>query len=451
MINFKQYLNEEKKKFKSSDRLSDFLDHLMSVVVASHQRHKPLNEVTLLDTTKPKGKQVPVPNVLEHGAVTQRDVPEHVERYKKLRENGQRISSNVGGNVYKHMKAGFDSYMEKYKSGNFGKKDLAASKKHHHEYRQERMDYGSKPKSNFWMGKNTKIKKNEKQAENSTGLSLSPYTMHGIAGHNACVKASSECRNSCLAYTTGQNAMLSNINSKIGKHHYLAEHPEHAAAQIHHEMLSHVDNTAKENKEKGTNNTVGFRMNVTSDYHMRHLMGGMLDHVAEHAKKQGVEMKVRDYTKHAERLYQKKPSYHFMALSHTGTGHEESNDEDVSKALHHGHTVAAVVHGDATHFYDHKTKRLFPIADGDHDDMIENRHKEVGHTVHGDGTGSDPKTGQKTGVVSALRIKGISGKVKKAAGKFENQTTTIDHPEHGKMNVVEINKPKRPLTLQQVF
>jgi len=152
---------------------------------------------------------------------------------------------------------------------------------------------------------------------------------------------------------------------------------------------------------------------------------------------------VRDYTKHAERLYQKRPSYHFMALSHTGTGHDESNDADVSKALAHGHTVASIVRGDATHFYDHSNKRLYPIAEGDHDDMIENRHAEVGHKTMPDNTGVDKKTNKPTGVVSVLRIKGISTKVKEAAGDFENQTTTINHPKHGKMNVVEINKPKK--------
>ena len=73
--------------------------------------------------------------------------------------------------------------------------------------------------------------------------------------------------------------------------------------------------------------------------------------------------------------------------------------------------------------------------------MIEKRHEQAGHITHEDGTGSDPKTGKKTGVYSALRIKGLSQKVKDAAGNFGNQTTEMVHPvTKQKMRVIVINR-----------
>ena len=461
----------------------NFLSHLMAVMVGMNEAERILHEVTVVDMTKrPKYRPTEVPDLLSHPAITQK-TGEHAQQYRKLMENGERIAQEIPNKSHKRLKREFESYFNEFQNRPEDRKKMVrAARAHMTNYRQERQGYGG-GKANV-LGGNTKIAKNERQAENSTGLSLSPFSTHGIRGHSNCVKSTAGCQNSCLAYTTGQNAMLSNINSKIATTQYLVHHPKHFAAILHHNMLKHIDETAnlnsadwhqkqvqnassslteaRKNRKNDTTDlekklseakmaqrdhangkryTAGFRLNVTSDYNIPDIMGKMLDHVHQYAKNRGVDMIARDYTKHAERLYEKRPKYQFLALSHNGSNHDESNDEDVSKALEHGHTVAGIVHGDATHVYDDKTKRFYPIVDGDEEDMIEKRHEQAGHITHEDGTGSDPKTGKKTGVYSALRIKGLSQKVKDAAGNFGNQTTEMVHPvTKQKMRVIVINR-----------
>jgi len=470
MLKFKHFLMEMAvNKGTVPEHVHDFITHLMAPVVASHQGDASLMEVTLYahkpggDRQIPRGKRVPVPDVLSHNAVVEKDNPEHVDRYKRLMENGKKIAAEAGGGpkVLGQMKRGFDAYSSAVEGNEAERKRrLKEARAHHKEWRMRVAGY--KGGADF-LGQNTKIAKNEEKAESSTGLSLSPYSMHGVEGHNACIKASSECRNSCLAFTTGKNAMLSNINSKITKHQYMMQHPEHAAALLHDEMLRHVDETAKMNtaehhesevarhteavesatddkkKERakqrleeakqaqqehreGKRYQAGFRMNVLQDYPTQHVMGKMMDHVHEHAKKKGVDMVVRDYTKHAERLEKERHPNHHFALSSTGADHEESNESDVGDALHNGHTVAAVVatnprHGPITHIYDHKHDRYHPVVDGDKDDMIENRHEEAGFKKGADQRGYDAE-GRRAGVVSGLEIKGLSNEVKEQAGKF---------------------------------
>ena len=469
----------------------DFLSHLMSPVIGYDDVKRIISEITVVSMeNRPKFRATEIPDILSHPAVTQK-TGQHAEHYRKLMQNGEKISQEVPNKSHKRLKSEFDSYMDDFEKNPEKRSSLVrTAKAHMTQYRQDRQGYtGGKPNL---LGGNTKIAKNERQAENSTGLSLSPFSTHGIKGHSNCVKSTSGCQNSCLAYTTGQNAMLSNINSKIATTQYLVHHPKHFAAILHHNMLKHIDETAnlnnadwhqrqvntttaalyeaRKNRKNDTTDlekrleeaktaqrehangkryTAGFRLNVTSDYNIPHIMGRMLDHVHSYAKNKGVDMIARDYTKHSERLYEKRPGYHFLALSHTGQNlnhaghvHDESNDGDVSKALENGHTVAGIVHGDATHVYDHKTKRFYPIVDGDDEDMIEKRHEQAGHMTHSDYTGTDPHTGKKTGVYSALRIKGLSNAVKDAAGNFGNQTTNMIHPKTKQnMRVVEINRP----------
>lgn len=392
------------------------------------------------------------PNLLQHPGVTQNDTSnvthqEHTERYQALMSRGKHIAdSHAGsGGTRKVMERGFNNYMSGVSSGEDPRQTQkpqlrearAAAAKHYGE-----IGYGE---SAFkFISGNTKTEKNLQLGDSTAGLALSPANIHGMGGHNSCPKATKECRYNCLFHTTGQNAMLSNINSKIAHHQFMAEHPEHASRMIHAELLDHVDKTAEwnqERKKKGEEPMIAsYRPNMVSDYDHHTMSGAMIDHVTEYAKRKGVKFQVRDYTKRADLLRKPRASNYFLALSHTGSNHPESNDREVGKALNDGHTVASVVAGNATHFYDHSNERLYPIAEGDDDDQIERRHATVGHKVREDGTGVHPETNKPTGVVSALRIKGLSHEMQKAAGLFENQTTTINHPVHGPMNVVEINK-----------
>jgi len=457
----------------------NFLSHLMSDIVGMNEAKRILNEVTVVDMkNRPKYKATEIPNILSHAAVTQK-TGEHAEHYRKLMQNGEKIAQEVPNKSHKRLKSEFNSYMDDFENHPEKRRSLVRNARTHMtQYRQERQGYTG-GKANV-LGGNTKIAKNESQAENSTGLSLSPFSTHGIRGHSNCVKSTSGCQNSCLAYTTGQNAMLSNINSKIATTQYLVHHPKNFAAILHHNMLKHIDETenlnnadwhqkqvqsaseslteARKNRKNDTTDlerklteaktaqkehangkryTAGFRLNVTSDYNIPDIMGRMLDHVHNYAKSKGVDMIARDYTKHAERLYEKRPKYHFLALSHTGQNrnnegktHEESNDVDVSKALEHGHTVAGIVHGDATHVYDHKTKRFYPIVDGDDEDMIEKRHEQAGHITHEDGTGSDLKTGKKPAYILLLELKDCQTQLKmpQAALVIKQQIWSIHRP-----------------------
>ena len=461
MKSFFEFITEQRNSKKYSTELRYFLQHLM----ADSHGHKNdlkeeiecsdcnLDEVTVLDNTRPKKA---TPNLTAHPAVNQaRPVEdrEHVERYQRLMSNGSRIASSVP-NIHKNMKAGHDSYMAGVKSGEDPRKtqksQLTQARGAVKGYMRDRAGYTAKSVPKF-LGGNTKTEKNVKKGDITAGMNLSPAGIHGMGGHNACPNSTRECRHSCLAYTSGQNAMLSNINSKIAKHHFAAEHPEHHVRMLHSELLNHVDQVKKWNDQKkpGEKKLIAsYRPNMVTDYNYAHMHGAMLDHVHAHAASQGVHFQVRDYTKNHQQLYKDRHPNHFLALSHTGQDvnphsgehHSESNDGHVSKALNHGHTVAAVVAGNATHMYDHKTKRLYPMVDGDGDDQIEKRHEQAGHITQKDGTGVDKKTLKPTGVVSVLRVKGGSGKIKKAAGNFENQTTDFHHPEHGPMRVVEINK-----------
>jgi hypothetical protein len=450
-----------------SDSLRDFVGHLMAPAYEPKEdntfHNKDLKEAkgaTAEDFAKPLAR---LPNggidMAKHPAVHQSDPvkhKEHVDRYYDLMKHGDEIASSQKMSPSKAIKTGFNNYMS-----NVGRSTNPVTQQNEVEdprvtqrpqlkaakeavvghFRKFGYKVASAPR---FIAGNTKTEKNVEKGDITAGLALSPAKTANIGKHSACVKASTECEEGCLAYTTGQNAMLSNVNSKIARHHFIAGHPEHAARLIHSELLDHVDNVAKWNSAKKPGETpliASYRPNMTTDYNHGQISKKMIDHVTEYAKNKGVKFQVRDYTKFANRLTEPRSNNYFLALSHTGSNHSESNDHEVSKALDQGHTVASVVRGDATHFYDHKTKRLYPIAEGDDDDQIEHRHATVGHVTQPDGTGRDAHTGKPTGVVSALRIKGSSTAAKEAAGDFENQTTTIHHPKHGAMRVVEINKP----------
>lgn len=463
MLKFKDFLrnSEKDKNALLKDNVFDFLGHLMA---SHHDHHGIKNGAVYEAVTVFKAKpSVPEPSDEEiiHGSVNMLTHPavrgnhpernaEEVNRYKALMSRGNEIASRIGG-VHAHVARGFASYLSGVGSGHNSwedpritqKKELKESRnllRNH--YRQ--VGYNSIP--DFLSG-NTKTEKNEKLGDITAGLSLAPARSSNVGKHTSCANATAQCEFSCLGHSTGKNALLSNINSKIARHQFFVEHPEHAARMIHSELLDHIDKVAEWNEERRKNGEkpleASYRANVVTDFDHPKMSAEMINHVTQYANQKGVKFTARDYTKHPERLYRPRPANYFLALSHTGTNHPESNDKDVSEALNRGHTVAAVIHGNATHFYDHHTGRAYPIDDGDADDRIEDGHRNVGHTTQPDGTGHNA-AGQPEGVVRALRIKGSSGSVKEAAGDFVSTTTEgFVHPKTGeKMNVVEINKPR---------
>lgn len=472
MKSFKDMVDEDQ-GIGLSARGEDFLTHVIDKPQEWQDNYIPdrwkdptfnhLDEATLLDRKKdPKSRPVfdnPRHAILNHPALAETDNPHHVAHYQHLMAHGEELAGNIR-NINTHIKNGYDAYSSTIKKGEDPRitqraaqtqsnkiladaaRDLGYGGKQRFLGRPEDNAKISKNSGQKLVGGNTKTEKNLKLGDITVGTALAPHSMHGVGDHTACVRSTSECRDGCLGFTTGKNAMLSNLNSKIAKHQTMIKHPEHFARRLHAELLNHIDSIAEYNKGKRQEKRVdaSWRPNMTSDYPTHKWGRAIIDHVTDYAKSKGVTFRVRDYTKVAKRLNEPRAENHFLALSHTGSGHGQSNDHEVSQALDQGHTVASVVHGDATHVYDHKTKRLYPMVSGDNDDLIERRHHEVGHQVHADGTGSNKATGQKEGVVSVLRIKGISDKVKARAGRFVNYTTTIDHPQHGKMKVVEINK-----------
>jgi hypothetical protein len=107
------------------------------------------------------------------------------------------------------------------------------------------------------------------------------------------------------------------------------------------------------------------------------------------------------------------PENYHLSLSHTGTGHAESNDKHVVHALENGHVVA-LVHEKGkkvpkpTHVEDVKSGKRYPIVDGDHDDNTFDRHAVAGLTEGHKGHG----------VVSGLKLKGVTAE---KAGHFANK------------------------------
>lgn len=472
MLTYREFIKEATKGAKEptlTDQQFDFLGHLMSSHDDGSVIQSRIHEaVTTLINKRPPAAPAASSgdssdihgsvNMLTHPAVRGNHPVQNaaeVGRYKALMQRGTQIAKSVGG-VHKHVAQGFSDYMSNVGQGHNSLEDPRVTQKDElkkskellkDHYRQVGYKADSAPS---FLGGNTKTEKNEKLGDITAGLSLAPARTSNVGKHTSCAKATtgpSGCETSCLGHTTGKNALLSNINSKVAKHQFFVQHPQHAARMIHAELLDHVDNVAGWNAERAKTGEkpleASYRANVVTDFNHPKMSADMINHVTEYARRKGVKFTVRDYTKHAERLYQPRPANYHLALSHTGTGHSESNDHDVSEALDRGHTVAAVIHGPATHFYDHKTKRLFPIDDGDSDDRIEDGHKNVGHAVAPDGTGRNHE-GKPEGVIRALRIKGSSGAVKEAAGDFVSKTTEgFVHPATGqRMNVIEINKPK---------
>jgi hypothetical protein len=277
------------------------------------------------------------------------------------------------------------------------KAGVKASKAHWNGFAQSR---GLKTGPSM-LGENGKTMKSSGEGVHTKGLSLAPHASSGLHNFDVCPRASKECRANCLGTEAGGNKQYPDValSAKVLRTHYVAQHPEHAARLIDHEIGLHAKSASKKGYKPGV------RLNVTSDISW--------EHHAPQLFKRHPNVQFYDYTKIHNRVgHSKNPENYHLSLSHTGTGHAESNDKHVVQKLEAGHTVAAVYHRgkdvpEPTHFEDVKSGRRYPIVNGDHDDNTFDRHAQAGRT--------EGQAGH--GVVSGLKLKGVKNG---AAGHFAN-------------------------------
>jgi hypothetical protein len=171
------------------------------------------------------------------------------------------------------------------------------------------------------------------------GLALAPHKVAG--GVNMCPKATAGCKATCLALHAGMNqGEERNYHLKVARSQFLQKHPEHAIRMLAGEIQRHEQGA----KKKGFEPAV--RLNANSDLNLEHILPqAYWDKFGKGGKH---EVKHYDYTKvggrmnsPAKREFLAKKGYH-LTLSHTGTGHVESNDKEVSKHLESGGNVASV-------------------------------------------------------------------------------------------------------------
>lgn len=251
------------------------------------------------------------------------------------------------------------------------------------------------------LGKNMKTEKSSGEGVMTKGLFLAPHATSGLHGFDVCPKASSDCRRDCLALTANANRIHADhaLSGKVWRTHFLAKHPEHFARILDNEIANHTRSAKKAGMKSGV------RLNGTSDLswekHMPHIF------------ERHPDTQFYDYTKMANRVGRRdNPSNYHLTLSHTGTGHEESNDHEVANTLARGHGVAMVYQRGRgvpkpTHVEDVKSGRRYPVLNGDKDDNTFDRHESAGLSEGGQGQG----------VVSGLQLKGVSNE---QAGKFAN-------------------------------
>lgn len=331
----------------------------------------------------------------------------------------------LGGKLHKQIHEGFKKSFETMDTEDHKTyhANLKASKAVFNTFAKSR---GLKAAPSLLHG-NMKTEKSSGEGVLTTGLHLAPHSLGGMKGFDVCPKASTECKANCLGTTAGGNRIFHDnaLSSKMLRTQFVAKHPEHAARIIDHEITQHKAQA----KKKGM--LPGVRLNVTSDLSWEH-----------HAPKlfeRHKDVQFYDYTKLPNRvvksIHPAKGNDHFnehghpknyhLTLSHTGTGHAESNDKDTLNVLHKGGVSAMVFQKNKegklpTHVEDVATGKRYPVTHGDHDDNTFDRHATLGKT-HG-------KEGH--GVVSGLMLKGVKNE---AAGHFANKVdpdgiARINHP-----------------------
>jgi hypothetical protein len=384
---FEDYLNETHTSSHHEDNvhgmgkvLSQFMQHLSSPTWGGLLREKYLNEVTVFDTKNPK--------------LAQRNLPKTTAMIKK----GNRELPDE--NLHKRIHAGFSQALEEMKTEKpeVTQQKAKEARKAYEDFAKSR---GFKSGGNMLI-ENGKTKKSSGEGVHTKGLSLAPHSASGLKDFDVCPRASKECRANCLGTEAGGNRQFpdSALASKVLKTHFLALHPHHAARLLDHEIGQHVKDAEKNGMKAGV------RLNVTSDI--------PYEKFAKHLFERHPTAQFYDYTKiHKRVMDQSKeghPSNYHLTLSHTGTGHAESNDNHAINALNHGHVVAMVYQRgkgvpEPTHVKDVKTGTKYPIANGDDDDNTFDRHETLG-------------VSNRQGVVSGLRLKGVKNE---DAGHFANK------------------------------
>ena len=389
MLTFKSFLTESTKVdslMTQHPRLYDFFHHLSSPTV--HHEQEELEEAHEIEHIQQQGK-----------------------------ENAPK------GNLFNHLRQGFHAAFPENEDPKVTKQKAQESRKHFRQWMHERGGHAKNNNLNI-TSENGKTRLSTGENVQTTGIALAPHTSSGYK-HNLCPKASSECKKNCLGFTAGGNKQYPEtaFRSKLLRTHYMAEHPEHYARLVSHEIGENEKWSEKHGYKPG------FRPNVTSDIPYEHLMPKKF--FDRHHKTQ-----FYDYTKVASRLKNKDlPHNYSLALSHTGANHEESNDHDVVHHLNNG-GVVAMVHQKSkvkpTHVEDVQSGKRWKIVNGDHDDNVYDRHRQHG-------------IDKKEGVVSGLKLKGVKNE---DAGHFANKVDDdgiirINHPKEG-------GKPKKTIPIKSV-
>ena len=376
-----------------------------------------LNEETVSEAKITIDHRVP-------GSIVRSDspaAPETAHKSMKLPKSSAMIAQGNrliprGTKVHKIIHDGFKEHAEEIgkETPEESKRKLRESKKVMNDFFKQ---YGYK-KAPDLLNENGKTRKSTGEGVHTKGLALAPHTTNGLKDFDVCPRASSECRANCLGTEAGGNRQFPDtaLSSKIAKTHFLATHPKHFARVLAEEIRRH----AKKASEAGYIPAV--RLNVTSDiaweHHARHIM-------ERHLKEERHPVQFYDYTKLDNRVgHPNLPKNYHLTLSHTGTGHAESNDKHVVRVLKRGGSVAMVYRRGSkvpkpTHVRDEQTGNLYPIRPGDKNDNTFDRHAEEGLTPGHPGHG----------VVSGLRLKGASDE---SAGHFANEV--------GPDGIISINK-----------
>lgn len=405
MLTFNQFINQKHPIQNDHPRLYDFLHHLSSPTISESSS---MNE----------SKAHPVDQIIAKGQ-----------------------DSQPQGNLWQHLRKGFAQAFPDNEDPKVTKQKAQEARKHFRNFMTDRG--GHSPNNNLQLtSENGKTALSSGEGVQTIGLALTPHKSHGY-DTDFCPNASSECRENCLGFTAGGNKQYPEdaFRGKLLRTQYLAEHPEHAARLMSHEISENekwsndhhsVHNEKGEfigykNKKTGKisasgkgetpeniqqklesneystrNIKPGFRGNVTSDLPWEKLMPRKF--FDRHSNTQ-----FYDYTKNHSRVGHKDlPPNYSLALSHTGTGHAESNDEHAINALRNGNVVA-LVHQKSkvtpTHVENVETGERWRIANGDNDDNVYDRQ-----------TKEEKEKG--IGVVSGLKLKGVKNE---AAGVFANK------------------------------
>jgi hypothetical protein len=407
--------------------IHDFLFHLSGPSDPTGNHNRSLSEATLFDIKRgDRPGAIQPPTALAHKNM---GMPKTALMISRSHEEGLGHSENLHKKIGAGFRKAFDEMTTEHPTDTKAK--LKQARAAFRDFAQSRgLKAKTAPKM---MGGNMKTEKSSGEGVLTTGLNLAPHATSGLHNFDTCPNSSHECRKNCLGTEAGGNRQYPDaaMSAKVLRTHFIAAHPEHAARIIDHEITQHK----KDAKKKGM--IPGVRMNVTSDISWEHHAPKMFE--------RHKDVQFYDYTKLHNRVLRslapKKADSHFnemghpsnyhLTLSHTGTGHDESNDKAASQVLRKGGVVAMVFQrgkkkgGLPAHITDHETGHKYPVVNGDDDDNTFDRHTTVGR--------HEGKAHQ--GVVSGLMLKGVKNE---AAGHFAN---AVDENGEG-----HINKPAKAMS-----